>query len=166
MATTVNTRRRRFVTTMTAFLAVSIISVASAAWLANGDGSGYVKAGTSEDLGTVAATSSEDLVPNTTADVVVSVTNPNPFAVDLTDIEQSTGAEITSNQSGCDASNHDVTFTDLTDITAGTYVIPANSPGFEITLPNAVDMQEDSANECQSAVFTIPVDLEGVSVQP
>jgi hypothetical protein len=159
--------RRRIVTLATALFVIMIVGVAYAAWTATGTGTGFAEAGESGELGTAPATPLELLVPNTSADVEVSVTNDNPFAVELTDIVLDTtnnDGDITSDKTGCTPANNGVTFHPLTDIPAGTYIIPADSNGEPITLPDAVSMDETSHNSCQEAVFTIPVDLTGVSV--
>ena len=159
--------RRRFskkivlLTAMLAALALGI-GVAVAVWQVTGTGSGFAQAGTATDIGTVdlpptGGVTGDQLFPGGVGDMRITINNPNPFPVMVTDI---TGAgPVTSNKGpACDAETG-VTFEDQTGLSLR---VPANSSA-TFTLDDVVRMSTESANECQGAVFTIPVALRGVS---
>lgn len=129
--------------------------VAFAAWTAGGAGSGYAKAGTAVALGTVSAVPVDNLYPGGSADVEITIDNPNPYPVRVTSIAGA-GA-ITSGITACDGATG-VTFADQT----GTWDVPANASA-PFTLTDAASMSNVSDNACQGATFTIPVTLAGAS---
>ena len=134
-------------------------SIAVAAWLSGGTGSGFAKATTAQALATVdvSATTPATLYPGATGDVSLDIDNPNPYPVRVTTV--SGNGTITSDAGGaCDASTG-VVFTDQTGLTLD---VPANSD-VSFTLTGAVSMTNASHNSCQGAVFTIPVSLSGQS---
>ena len=144
----------------TIFTVVAIAgSVAVAAWVTNGTGSGYAKAGTAQALTTVdvSATTPATLYPGVTGNVTLRISNPNPYAVQVTDVTGS-GAITSSAGAACNASTG-VTFTDQTGLSLS---VPASGAA-TFTLNNAVAMSNASDNSCQGAVFTIPVALTGSS---
>jgi hypothetical protein len=143
----------------TLFLGIALAgSVAFAAWTATGSGSGYAKAGTAQALTTVdvSASTAATLYPSGTGDVVVKITNPNPYQVTVTSIAGN--GTITSDKgAACDAATG-VTYTDQT----GSWVVNALA-STQFTLSGAAAMSNASDNSCQGAVFTIPVSLSGAS---
>jgi hypothetical protein len=146
------------VTTM--FTVVALVgSVAMAAWVTNGTGSGYARAGTAQALTTVdvSATTPATLYPGGNGNVRLSINNPNPYAVQVTAVAR-TGAITSDAGAACDASTG-VTFTDQTGLALN---VPASSAA-TFTLNNVVSMSNASDNSCQGAVFTIPVSLTGAS---
>lgn len=134
------------------------IGLAWAAWTAGGTGSGSAKAGTATALTTSDASASvvNLLYPSGSADVAVTINNPNPYAVTVSSV---TGdGTITSGNATCDASNG-VTFTDQTGLSI---VVPAN--GNKTTVfANAASMSNASVDACQGQTFTIPVSISGAS---
>jgi hypothetical protein len=134
-------------------------SVALAAWLAAGTGTGYAKASTAQALGTVdvSAGTSATLYPGATGDVTLRIDNPNPYPVRVTSVSQT--AAITSDAGpACDSSTG-VTFSDQSGLTLD---VPAAS-AVTFTLSGSVAMSNSSDNSCQGAVFQIPVQLTGAS---
>jgi hypothetical protein len=81
------TRKSRLITAGIAILALGAVGLVYAAWTTNGSGSGYAKAGSSQALTTidVSASTTADLYPGTDGDVVLEVSNPNPYPVRVTD---------------------------------------------------------------------------------
>jgi hypothetical protein len=136
-----------------------VSSVAYAAWTATGAGSGFVKASTAQSLTTVdvSASTTATLYPGATGNVSVRINNPNPYPVRVTAVAGS-GAIYSDSTAACDASTG-VTFTDQTGLTLN---VPASSAQ-TFTLNGAVAMSNSSHNDCQGAVFTIPVTLTGAS---
>jgi hypothetical protein len=137
---------------------IAVSSVAYAAWTATGGGQGYAKAGTAQALTTVdvSATTTATLYPSHTGDVLLKITNPNPYAVTVTTVTGS-GA-ITSAPAACNLSTG-VTFTNQTGLSL---VVPASSAA-QFTLTGAAAMSNASDNSCQGSIFTIPVTLSGAS---
>jgi hypothetical protein len=131
--------------------------VAFAAWTATGSGNGYAKAQTVQALTTVDASGSTtaQLYPGGTGDVVISVSNPNGFPVTITAV--SGNGTITSDKgSACNASTG-VSFTNATGLSQ----VVAASTTTTFTLTAKASMSSASDNTCQGAVFTIPVSLTG-----
>ncbi len=138
-------------------LALMGVGVAFAAWTATGGGSGYTQATTAQALTTVdvSANTADQLYPGGDGDVILRISNPNPYGVDVTSITGS-GA-ILSGIAACDASNG-VTFTNQ----SGTWHVNAGSTT-DVTLTNAAHMSNASVDACQGATFTVPVSLSGLS---
>jgi len=154
--------RRRFTKKLTVgavFVGVALAgSIAFAAWTTGGSGSGYVAAGSEQDLTTlsVAASTTSLLYPTGSADVKVKINNPNTYKVLVTNINNGTGS-IVSGDGTCDASNG-VSYTNQ----SGSWTVPASGT-LVVTLTNAAAMSNASVNACQGKTFTIPVDLTGSS---
>ena len=134
-------------------------SVAVAAWVTNGTGSGYAKAGSSQALTTVdvSASTTATLYPGVTGNVTLRIDNPNPYDVVVTDVTGN-GAITSDAGAACDASTG-VTYTDQTGLSLS---VPAGTAA-TFTLNNSASMSNASDNSCQGAVFTIPVSLTGSS---
>lgn len=133
-------------------------SVALAAWTATGTGSGYAEATTSQALSTNATATVADLYPGADGDLFIDIVNPNPFPVVVTDIER-TADPITSDQGvNCDGSTG-VTMADQSGLSLS---VPANGSA-DFQLDDVVSMSNASHDDCQGAVFTIPVQLTGQS---
>lgn len=141
------------------FALIVAASVAYAAWTASGGGQGYAKAGTAQALTTVdvSASTAATLYPSGTGNVLLRISNPNPYPVQVTTV--SGNGTITSDKgAACDASTG-VSFTNQTGLTLN---VPASGAA-TFTLTGAVAMSNASDNSCQGAVFTIPVSLSGAS---
>jgi len=137
------------------------VGIAIGAWNATGSGTGYAKAGTSSSLtlGDASASTVADLYPGATGNVKITVTNPNSFPVSITSVSQTASTSITSDKgSTCNASTG-VTFTTQSGLSLA---LAANTTS-TFTLSGAVAMSNASANACQGAVFSIPVDVTAVS---
>jgi hypothetical protein len=150
-----------------AVVALSVIGTASlggtayAFWAASGSGSATAAAGTAQPLTAAAASVTTGLLyPGGPAgDVRLTITNPNPFPVTVTDVVNPVTSPITSNKGGlCDAS----TGVDFIDQSGKTLSVPASSSA-TFTLAGAVTMANSSDDTCQGATFTIPVVLTGRS---
>mgnify|MGYP006270785965 CR=1 FL=1 len=133
--------------------ALLALGVAYAAWTATGSGAGASGATVALALTTVdaSALTSAQLYPGGTGDVLVKLHNPNPFSVTVTSITGN-GAITSDKGAACNASTG-VTFTGRNDLSA---VVGAGATT-TVTLANAASMGATSANECQGAVFSIPI---------
>jgi hypothetical protein len=130
-----------------------------AAWNITGTGSGYAKATTASTLtlGDASASTSADLYPGATGTVKLSVTNPNAFRIQITAVTR-TGAITSDKGANCTGSTG-VTFADPSGLTHNVYAGATTT----VTLANAVTMSNLSHNDCQGAVFTIPVSVTAIS---
>jgi hypothetical protein len=143
-----------------ALAAFLVSGIVFAAWVVSGSGSGYAKAQSSQALTTsdASASTTAQLYPGGSGDVLVTVNNPNPFDVKISRIAGD-GA-VDSDKAGCtdvggDASKATgVSFT-AQDL-ASDNVVPANGSR-TLTLADAASMSNQSVNACQGAIFTIPV---------
>ena len=138
-----------------------------AAWTTNGTGSAYSKAGTATALSTVdvSASTTASLYPGITGDVLIKVSNPNPFAVRVTGVSlNGTNADIAADASHSGCTTTGVSFNNQTGLAID---VPAKSGGTngtaQATLTGAATMSNASLDACQGATFTIPVSLTGTS---
>ena len=153
---------RKLVVVLAAIVVLVLSSIVLAAWSTSGSGNGYAKAGTASALvlGDASASTTADLYPGSTGAVKIVVTNNNNFPVRITAVSKQAAGTITSDKGvACNASTG-VTFTNQTGLTLD---MAANSGPTTFTLPGAVSMSNASDNTCQGAVFTIPVDVTGIS---
>jgi hypothetical protein len=130
--------------------------VAWAAWLATGGGTGSASAGSATEL-TATVTTVSGLYPGATANVTVTINNPNPYPVAVTEI---TGVvTTTASASNCDPAS--VVFAVPAGETYG--AVPANGSA-PILLENAISMPNNTAdNDCQGQSFTVTVNIKGAS---
>lgn len=163
----ISSRTKQAVLFATTLVALGVAGLVYAAWTTSGSGSVYAKAGTSSALSTLdaSASTSATLYPGSTGDVVLKVSNPNPYPVRVTGVSlNGTNADITadSGHSGCTTTG--VSFTNATGLTVD---VPAKSGGTngsaQATISGAAAMSNASVDGCQGATFTIPVTVTGAS---
>lgn len=145
-----------------AALAVALVTFAGiglawAAWTAGGNGTGAAKAGTATALTTSAATATDSLYPSGSADVALTINNPNPYQVTVTSVTGN--GNITSDKAGCTAANNGVTFDDQPT----TSIVIAAHDSTTTHFTGAAHMSNASVDACQGATFTIPVTVSGAS---
>jgi predicted transcriptional regulator len=123
--------------------------IAYAAWTSQDSGTGTVTAGSETGI-TVDATDATGLFPGQSKDILVTVANDNDYDVKLLTLAY-VSADSSTDAAGCDVSNVDV------DVTfAAGEVVPAGETSDEYTA--TVTMDDDAAEECQGAVFTLSFD--------
>lgn len=159
-------RTRRRATTVTAgvlALAVAGSGIAYAVWTVTGSGTASARAGTAlpPSVTAVVGTSftSGFLYPGGTGDLKVSVTNPNPYPVQVTDVLPVAGAVTGSGGIGS-CTTTGVSFAGRTLTTGNVY---SSHQTKILTLQKAVSMSNAADNGCQNAVFSIPVSVTLVS---
>jgi hypothetical protein len=153
---------RRAVATLALLAALSGAALVHAAWTAGGQGSGYVEAGTATPLGTLdaSAQTTASLYPGGTGDVLVEVDNPNPYPVKVTAVSlRGEAGDIAADASHAACDPTGVSFDDRTGLAVD---VDAESSR-RVTLAGAARMSNASADGCQGATFTIPLDLTGQS---
>jgi hypothetical protein len=153
------TAKRRMLVGAMALLVMAVVGFVYAAWTTNGSGSGYAKAGTAEPLTTVdvSASTPATLYPGGNGDVLLKVSNPNPYPVRVSAVSGNGAITPDSGHASCQTTG--VTFTDQADQQLD--VSPNSSAQF--TLQDAAQMSNASDDGCQGATFTIPVSLTAAS---
>ena len=148
----------------TTVAALAVVGLVYAAWTTNGSGSGYAKAGTAQALSTidVSAGISATLYPGGTGDVVIKISNPNPYPVTVTAVSANGSVTPDGAHSGCSPSG--VTFTNQTGLSISVPAkVGATNGETQTSLTGAAAMSNASVDACQGAVFTIPVTISGAS---
>ncbi|HSE72822.1 MAG TPA: hypothetical protein VLA97_18805 [Nocardioidaceae bacterium] len=151
-----NKKRAALVTGTT--LALVGGGIAFAAWTSTGTGTGSVTAGSEVDL-TVEQSDTEavsGLFPTGSKTITISVTNPNPYAVELDTLAWDGG--VVADNSECDT----------TSVTAE--LAPGQALGDRIASDGTVSkefvvsMAADADPDCQGATFTLDFDASAHSV--
>src|SRR5262249_38269169 len=99
----------------------------------------------------------QGLYPGGNADVVVTITNPNPFAVHLPSLVLDTGQPgngfaVDAGHSGCTTGS--LSFNGPQTNGGADFVVPA-SGHLDVDLSNAISMSAAAVNACQGATFTV-----------
>ena len=148
---------------LAALLATAILvgGVTYGAWVVTGSGNGYAKASSSQTLtlADASASTTAQLYPGGTGDVILKVSNPNPFPVTITDVVGA-GTVVASTGGTCVGAATGVSITAQHSLTKA---VAANASGFVVTLTGAAVMSSASDNACQNAIFTIPVTVTATS---
>lgn len=133
---------------------------AYAYWATGGSGSGSAAGG---DMQTVTVdalvpgdTPASTLVPGGTADVVLRVTNPNPYSVQVYSVTGNGTVTADTAHPACTTTG--VTFAGSPGPLSPAVSIAANSSAL-VTLPGAAGMNATSQSACQGATFHLPVTL-------
>jgi hypothetical protein len=119
-----------------------------------GHGSGTASTGTAASVTVNEATGtvSTPLFPGSTGDMLVSLTNPNSYAVTITSITLNGTITPDSGHPSCTTAG--VTLQTLTGLS-----INVTSGTDHLDISNAVAMGASSSNGCQSATFQVPVTI-------
>ena len=159
--TSINRRRGIKAAALAALLATAGAGTAYAYWSSAGGGSGSAAAGTMQAVTVDALVGSDSpkttLYPGGSADVVLRLTNPNPYPVQVYGVTANGPAAPDAAHPGCTTTG--VRFTGpAAPLSPATYVA-ANSSAL-ITLPGAAAMDTTSLAACQGATFSVPVTAE------
>ncbi|MDQ0145945.1 hypothetical protein [Pseudarthrobacter niigatensis] len=134
---------------------------AYAFWSGTGAGSGSAAAGTMQVVTVDALVASDNpkaaLYPGGSADVVLRLTNPNPYSVQVYSVTGNGPVTADSAHPRCTTTG--VTFTGTAAPLAPATYVAANSSAL-ITLPGAATMDTTSLAACQGATFSVPVTAE------
>jgi hypothetical protein len=141
------------------------ITAASAMWSSHGTGAGKSKATAFQALtADVTGTVTSSLLPGGTADLHMTVTNPNQFQVKITAIQQTPSTSITvtggigTGAGRCTTANAGVSVS-LTQPSLPFTITAVNGATQIVDLSGGASMTVGSATGCQQASFTIPVTL-------
>jgi hypothetical protein len=133
---------------------------AAYAYWTNGAGSGSATAATMQTVTVDAFVSGDNpqstLVPGGTADVILRVTNSNPYAVQVYSVSPNGPATADGAHPGCITTG--VTFSGTGSPVSPATFIAANSTAL-LTLPGTAAMDATSQSACQGATFHLPVTL-------
>lgn len=121
---------------------------AYAYFTSNGSGSGSASTGTTQNVTiTTNVTPAGLLQPNGTGDLVITVTNPNNYPVQITALTLGT-------VTGC-------TTPDVSLVTPSTsylpVTIPKNASSLRLVISGALTMGVGASNDCQNASLTVPL---------
>lgn len=160
-ARTARTKRGIGGAALAALLVTAGTGTAYAYWSVAGSGAGSATAGTMQTVTVDALVASDTpkttLIPGSSADVVLRLTNPNPYDVQVYSVAPNGPAVADANHTGCTTTG--VSFAGTTaPLSPATYVA-ANSSAL-ITLPGAATMDTTSLAACQGATFSLPVTVE------
>lgn len=141
---------------------IAVGGAAFAAWTASGTDNGTATAGTLTAPTVSDVVVDGQLVPGGTANLTLKVTNNHSKVVKISALAAQ--EDITSNNAGCTAANHAVSL-DAAAVSGVVSGLDNIEPGatVDVSVPNGVKMG-DSANECQGATFTIPVEAQVATV--
>jgi hypothetical protein len=154
--------RRGTLATVTVGVAGLVLAASAVAFFTTtGSGSGSGNTPAAQAVTLTAGTPTAQLYPGGAADVAVSVSNPNLFALRLVSLSLDTAAgtggfDVDAGHSGCDPAV--LSFTTQTNAGAG-WTIPAKVGAtngvLAIDLSSALAMSTSAANACQGASFLV-----------
>lgn len=134
---------------------------AAARWSASGSGAGTASNGSLVPVILTSGTPSAGIYPSSTANVIVTASNPNPDDVQIRSLALDTtqgtaGFSVDAGHAGCGLSA--LSLTTQTNAGAGWLVpkrIGAVNGTLPITLTNALALATDASSACQGATFTV-----------
>jgi hypothetical protein len=164
------TAARRSARAVALLVATSVVmtgGVAYAFWTTTGSGTGGAAAGSATALTfTPGTVNTNVLYPTGTGDVVITVTNPNPFVVQVdsltlpaTAATSFTNAGLTTPNSSCDTGGTGVTWSYATKSLSGVVVqkrVGSTNGTLTLTLTGGASMSNASDTTCQNAFFKMP----------
>jgi hypothetical protein len=163
-APTTSIRRRTVTAAIVTMAAVAAAaSVATAAWNVTGSGSGSAAASSAVPLVIEGFVLDVPLYPGLTADGRLTVSNPNLFPVNITDVVFGTLVVSDAAGAGCTIVASHVTFADTT---SAALFLAADTEDIELVLSGVATMGAGSSNDCQGATFTAPISLTAESTTP
>ncbi len=148
-------RRAPFVFGAVAALVVGLSAGSAYAWFtSSGSGSATASVGTVQTVTVLAATGTptSKLHPGASADLTLTISNPNASPVTLVSVTQH-GTVTVVGGTGCTPSNSGVTV----PTQSGLSISVASGTSVVVHIPNGASMSTSSANGCQGASFHIPV---------
>jgi len=159
-------KARKFVIGGVAAVAAALMGggVAFASWSASGSGTGSALAYTAQTVTVNAvalSSSSASLFPGGPAgNVYFTVTNPNPYAIKITNIAW--GTPVSSDPSACPSS---VISVDPGAPTSGLSLsVAANGTSPAIQVNAVLDLSAAATDACQGNAFTVPVTVSGQQI--
>jgi hypothetical protein len=159
-------RSKRFIIGGAAALAAVLIGggVAFATWSASGSGTGSALAYTEQTvtLNAVALPAGDaSLYPGGPAgSVYFTVTNPNPYAVKITNIAW--GTPVSGNPSACASSL--ISVDTNAPVSGLSITVPADGTSAALQVNGVLDLSSSAGDTCQGNGFTVPMTVTGQQV--
>lgn len=149
---TIRRRRKALAAVAAAATASTMAFGAAAYWRAQGAGTVAGQVGTLAGATASASGAAGALVPGGSADLTVSVANPNAFSVTVDAIATDPGGTMTSSSPSCDAAA-------LLTVTVGSVAATTLAAGTstDVVLAGAVALDASAPQACQGATFSIPL---------
>ena len=153
--------RRMLVIGVVVVAIVALGGTAHAIWNGSGDGTGSASSATVTPVTLSPGTPDGQLYPGGSADVVLTVHNPNSAELHIGSLSLDTargdgGYAVDGLHSACSVSTFG--FTASTNGGAG-WTVPSLDSGaggvLAVSLPDALSMDENAANACQGAIVTV-----------
>lgn len=147
--------RARLALLVVALIASAVAANASWAYFtASATGTGTAAAGTTQPVTLSPAAPTTALYPGASADVALTVSNPNGGAVVIPSLALDTsrgtgGLGVDAGHPGCNLSA--LSFSGG----AGNWTIPAHASAFRIDLPAAIALSTSALDACQGATFSV-----------
>jgi hypothetical protein len=139
-------------------LALSVASgTAFAVFTATATGTGVATVGTAKAVDVTAIVGSPALQPGSFSNLALTITNPNPYAVTITGIEESGTAATVSVTGGTGCTGTDAGVSVPADTSLD---ITVHAGSHRVVVSTAAMMSSASANGCQGAMFHVPVKVE------
>lgn len=127
-------------------------TVAYGFWSSSGSGAGTGRAAPLVvGVGTPTEASGTALVPGVAGDLVLAITNDNPFPIDITvTLDPAASGVVTPSVPRCDVA---------VDLASAQFPIriEAHRTSTTVTLSGAATLDAQAPSDCQGATFTIPV---------
>ncbi|GAA2565724.1 hypothetical protein GCM10010435_43260 [Winogradskya consettensis] len=144
------------------FLALFVSGAAYGHWSSTGTGSGTATSGTATALTLTPGTPTALLYPGSSADVAVTIANPNTFAVRVMRIyldpaQGTNGYSVDAPHNACGVGA--ITYTTQTNSGNG-WTVAANG-SLALSLTGALSMAASAANTCQGATFRVYLGTSG-----
>lgn len=146
---------------LVAAIALCTSAVAYAVWSGSGTGSGTATTGTTQKLTLSPGEVTPSLYPGGTADIAVTVSNPNPSPVRVTSfvLRTSEGTSGFAVDPGCSPGS--LRFTER----SGAWTIPPRVNGtdgtLQVVLPNSLSMLVNAPTGCQGTTATVYLGADG-----
>ncbi|MEO9181090.1 MAG: hypothetical protein ABI298_05510 [Acidimicrobiales bacterium] len=120
-------------------------------------GSGVASVGTTKSVTVVAATGTADskLFPSGSADLTLTLNNPNSYPVTIVSVAQNLSGSIAVHGGTGICSNTGVTVS----LQTGLAISVASGNNVVVHIPNGASMSASSSSGCQGATFEIPVTI-------
>ncbi len=139
-------------------LVLGLSSGAAYAYFSNlGSGSGVASIGTTKSVTVIAATGTANskLFPGTSADLTLTLNNPNSYPVTIVSIAQNPSGSITVNGGVGSCTTTGVTVSTQ----SGLAISVASGNNVVVHIPDGASMSTSSSSGCQGASFEIPVTI-------
>jgi hypothetical protein len=150
---------RRAVVATATVATVALGGIAFAGWGVTGDGEGTAQAADALDLDDIGFALETLFYPGLTTDGTLTVKNPNPFPVNITDVLFTfTDDDITGN-AACTVTSSQVSFVDV----VGAELYLGADATDDFVLADVASMGSGAADECQGAGFTVSIEVKAES---